>query len=94
LDDRKQYTLATIDFLVMGGDDFAWPMAQIGPGSTQFTGILTREALATRIHELTAKEGAINSAEHPLVLAESPRISFVKPVKKATKRRRRKKKSV
>lgn len=95
LDDRKQYTLATIDFLVLGGDDFAGPMSHIDPKALQYTGILTREALSNHIHELTLRDGAVNSQKHPLVSANEPRLTFVKSAKKTrTQRRHHKRKSV
>lgn len=95
LDDRKEYTLATIDFLVLGGDDWAWPISQINPQSIQYTGILTREALASYIRTLTNQDGAINSSKNPLVSSSAPRLSFVRPAKtKKTRKRRRHRKTV
>jgi 5'-nucleotidase len=95
VDDRKEYTLAMIDFLVLGGDDFAWPMSQIDPKQIQYTGILTRDALSNHIRELTARDGAVNSPSHPLVSATEARLVFIKTTKKAkTRKRRRKHKSV
>jgi 5'-nucleotidase len=95
LDDRKEYTLATIDFLVLGGDDWAWPISQINPQSIQYTGILTREALASYIRTLTTQDGAVNSPKNPLVSTSAPRLSFVRPAKtKKTRKRRRHRKTV
>ncbi|MDR3608314.1 MAG: 5'-nucleotidase C-terminal domain-containing protein [Oligoflexia bacterium] len=89
LDDRKTYTIATIDFLVLGGDDMAWPMSQIPTDRFQYTGILTRDALASYIKTLTQQQGAINGPGNLLVSPENPRMIFVKKAAKKRSRRRK-----
>jgi 5'-nucleotidase len=79
IDDRKQYTLATIDFLVSGGDDYGWGMHQIPESHRNNTGIMMRETVANYIRQLSAQDNGINSVEHPLVNPTSPRIVFEKP---------------
>ncbi len=92
IDDRKEYTVAMIDFLVSGGDDYGWIMRQIPAAHRKPTGILAREAIANRIRQLSAefeKEGGINSVEHPLIDPSAPRMVFEKP--KASKSKKGKK---
>jgi 5'-nucleotidase len=95
IDDRKQYRLATIDFLVSGGDDYGWIMRQIPPNHRKNTGLLIREVTSEHIRKLTAETGGINSVEHPLIDPSSPRMVFEKPKvsksKKGKKHRSRKK---
>jgi 5'-nucleotidase len=89
IDDHKQYTLATIDFLVSGGDDYSWGMRQIPEAHRKNTGIMMRESVADYIRKLSAQQNGLNSAEHPLVNPSEPRMVFEKPkVSKKGKRGR------
>jgi 5'-nucleotidase len=92
LNDRKEYTLATLDYLVLGGDDMGWIMPQLNHGDKKpdFTGVIVREALASYISELTKRDGAVNGPTSPLVNSAAPRIVFQKVAKKAGKHSRRK----
>ncbi|MGK5086631.1 bifunctional UDP-sugar hydrolase/5'-nucleotidase [Bdellovibrionota bacterium FG-2] len=91
--DSKLYTLATLDFLVTGGDDLAWFFSKIPASRIELnSGVVVREAVVTYTLAL-AKAGPINAAEHPLVDKDHPRLRFEKiAVKKEKKRSRRKSK--
>jgi len=87
--DDHWYTLATIDFLVTGGDDLGWAMSQIPADRVQLAaGGLIRDVVQNYLAELKT----VNTAENPLVLPKQPRMTFEKAHKaqKAQKRRRRK----
>ena len=89
IQDTQKYTVATIDFLVTGGDDLSWFMAQI-PAERKIlnTGLLARDAVVDYLKVL-AKTGPINSAEHPLIVAEHPRLVLKKVQKLGKKARHR-----
>lgn len=74
--DNKTYQVATLDFLVSGGDDFAWIMKQIPKSHIQDPGAgVMRDVLAEYIGN---QKGSINSEDHPLVDLAQPRLTFVK----------------
>ena len=82
LDPNRFYSLATLDFVAMGGDDLAWAMSKVPRERVQFDiGIVAREAIANFI----SKRGEINTTEDPLFQKEKPRLEFkfVKAIKKA-----------
>jgi len=84
LNDDKHYTLATIDFLATGGDDYAWPMSQIPKGQFHFENtLLLRDIVAQYVE----KNGPLGDAGHPLIDVAHPRIKFVKIEKKGKRRR-------
>ncbi len=81
LDPNRYYTLATLDFLLTGGDDLKWAMAQIPENRPRvYTGILARDALAQYIRE----QNQINASHSPLIRLDNPRLQFEKPKKKAS----------
>jgi 2',3'-cyclic-nucleotide 2'-phosphodiesterase (5'-nucleotidase family) len=74
IDDRKIYTLATLDFLVTGGDGLGWIMKQIPQSRIKLdTGISVRDALI----EYLKTKNTVNSSTEPLVNPQSPRIRIV-----------------
>lgn len=74
---HRFYTLATLDFLVTGGDDLAWPMSKIPLDRIKITsGPLVRDALVQYI----TQNGPLNSWDHPLLDRSHPRLKFEKPV--------------
>ena len=80
---KKFYSLATLDFLVMGGDDLAWPMSQIPKERIgDSSGIVAREAL---VHYIKNKK-IINAWDQPLVNRLKPRLIFEKPHRKLKKK--------
>ena len=82
--DDKHYTLATIDFLATGGDDYSWPMSQIPKDRFYFeNALLIRDVVASYLK----KSGPLGDPAHPLVDANHPRIKFVKLEKKGKRRR-------
>ena len=86
--DEKMYRLATIDFLVTGGDDMKWFMSRIPTERIQMT---TGEQIRDAVVQHLGRFQTINSIDKPLVDPADRRISFEKPVtKKARKRRHRK----
>ena len=89
LDSDKLYTLATLDFLVSGGDDLGWPMSQVATDRVNLdSGILVRDALIKHIE----KGGQLNSEAAPLVSHKEPRLTFDKPPKAPSKKHHRKRK--
>jgi 5'-nucleotidase len=86
--DDQHYKLATIDFLVTGGDNLGWAMGRISKDRiTLAAGPVLRDAVVDHLHKLSA-QGPINSVERPLVDPANPRLVFVKPAKKSKKPRR------
>ena len=83
--DQKTYRLATVDFLVMGGDDFGWVMKPIpkkritsaaGPNGEN---LLIRDVLI----QYLGRHQPINTVQAPLVDPAHPRFEFGPPVAKA-----------
>lgn len=79
IDDRKEYKLATIDFLVSGGDDYGWIMKQIPASHRSNTGLMMRDVVAQTIRQVSAQQNGINSVDKPLVNPDNPRMVFEKP---------------
>jgi 5'-nucleotidase len=95
IDPNGHYTLATLDFLVLGGDDLKWPMSKVPMSRIQLDiGILVRDAL---LH-FVEKNSPINTESHPLLDPTHPRISFGHPPSNKkehhTHRKNRKKRTV
>ncbi|MCM2323788.1 MAG: bifunctional metallophosphatase/5'-nucleotidase [Oligoflexia bacterium] len=91
--DEKTYTLATVDFLVTGGDDVGWALLQIPAERQTQVDILIRDAAVQHIQTVFAKTGPLNSPRAPLVDEGNPRVKFeksAKPVKRGKKTRRSK----
>lgn len=94
IEDKKTYRLATLDFLVLGGDGLGWPMSQIPQERIEMAGGgMLRDAVEVHIHKL----GVVNATDAPLIDPAHPRILFVKEAprtgktgKKSGKRSRRK----
>jgi 5'-nucleotidase len=82
----KMYTLATSDFLVTGGDDFGWFMTQI-PASRKnlATDVIARDALVSYIQS----NSPLNTAKHPIIDPEHPRLKLEKPKKKGATHHRK-----
>jgi 2',3'-cyclic-nucleotide 2'-phosphodiesterase (5'-nucleotidase family) len=92
IEPTRTYRLATVDFLVGGGDDMGWIMKQIPREKieTANTG-LVREVVESYFKEL----GTLNTAEMPAIHPTKPRIRFVSEPQgkaRAKKSRRSKKK--
>jgi len=89
INDFKKYRLATLDFLVTGGDDMAWIMSKIPADRIQLTaGPVIRDVVEARLQKLKT----INSVDAPLVNATAPRLLFIKAepaMRRRGKRRRR-----
>ncbi len=84
ISDKKTYRLATVDFLVSGGDDFGWVMKPIpkkritqasGPGGTN---LLVRDVLVQYLE----RHQPVNTAQAPLIDPAHPRFEFGPPVAK------------
>lgn len=82
LSDTKTYRLATLDFLVNGGDDLGWIMAQL-PHDKIETGKLVRDVFV----DYLAARKVINSTDAPLVDPNHPRFIFKRAVKHKRARR-------
>jgi 5'-nucleotidase len=75
IQDSKTYRVATIDFLVAGGDDWGWIMSRLkGQQLGEKSSILERDAL---LQYLKKQKGPINSEKHPLIDPKHPRVEFV-----------------
>ncbi|OFZ83136.1 MAG: hypothetical protein A2583_12935 [Bdellovibrionales bacterium RIFOXYD1_FULL_53_11] len=86
IDDAQTYTLATLDFLVAGGDDLEWLMTQFPAARiTPVAGGFQRDIVAGYI----AKYSPMNTIEKPLVNPANPRLVFVKKPEKNKKKKRR-----
>lgn len=74
--DQKKYRLATIDFLVQGGDNLGWAFSQIPKEriTMNHSGFI-RDVLI----EYFKKNSPINSTSKPLVSVSSPRIRLLPP---------------
>lgn len=84
IEDTKQYTLATIDFLVSGGDSLGWFMNGIPKERiTQMAGPVMRDAVLAYLKKVNLNQ--------PLVDPENPRLTLENRPIKASKRSRTKK---
>jgi 5'-nucleotidase len=73
---KKYYTLATLDFLVNGGDDFAWFVTQIPKERVQKTG---GQKVREVVIDYLKTSSLWNTDDHPLVDPKNPRIKFMTP---------------
>lgn len=79
LNPDRQYTLATSDFLVTGGDGLAWPISQISAARINLnSGTLLRDALVQHIQT----RGQLNSSDDPLFDPNQPRLIFERDSKR------------
>lgn len=74
IDDEKEYTVATFDYLVSGGDNMAWfmsrvPKSKIKPSEAGYC----RELVADYLR----KKKVINTPEEPLLDPKRPRLILV-----------------
>ncbi len=84
--DERKYKIATVDFLVTGGDDLGWAMGRIPRERIELgAGPVIREV----VEAYFKNAGPLNPPERPLIDPEKPRLKFEKP---ASPRVRRKKK--
>lgn len=75
IEDDEQYTLATVDFLVSGGDNMGWPMGRIPKSQIQpVEGGLIRDV----VEGYLAAKHPLNTEEAPLIREDAPRITFTK----------------
>ncbi len=90
----KLYTVATIDFLVSGGDSLGWFMKGIPKERiVQMAGPILRDAVMDYLRKQTANAATgLNSETRPLVRAEAPRLVLEKRTTKAAPKRRVRKK--
>ena len=71
----KHYTLATIDFLVNGGDDLGWPMSKIPQKRKVLNAAgFMRDVVAEYLNE----KSPINTPKNPLVKKSRPRLILQK----------------
>jgi 5'-nucleotidase len=84
--DEKRYKLATLDFLVTGGDDMGWVMSRVPKERVHLTaGGYVRDVLQIYLGKL----GRINTPENPLVNPQKPRLILEKTPAEGGRRRRR-----
>lgn len=85
----KIYTVATLDFLVQGGDDWAWPISKISKDRIQLdAGMTIRDAVV----EYLETQKLIHSVDNPLIDPNQPRFILEKITPKPEVGVRRKKK--
>jgi 5'-nucleotidase len=98
IDDAKTYTVATIDFLLSGGDSMGWFMNQIpADRKVSIAGPVLRDAVVEYVRaESAGHPEGLNPESRPVVDPARPRLELVpRPVKKEKrqssggKRRRR-----
>lgn len=95
IEDQRQYRVATVDFLVNGGDDMGWIMGQIPKAQVaSVEGGLVRDVVEQHFSRLKT----LNPADHPAIDPAAPGLAFVKEWKgkgassrKARRGKRRKK---
>lgn len=69
--DEKTYKLATLDFLVTGGDDMGWVMSRVPESRVNLSASgFVRDVLQSYLGKL----GRVNSIEVPLVSVTNPRL--------------------
>jgi hypothetical protein len=86
LSPKRMYRVAIPDFLVSGGDDLTWVMAQIPKSQILREGAVYMRDAAIAHFE---KNPGVNSPDNPLVRPQSPRVLFVKSKPKTGKSRKR-----
>jgi 5'-nucleotidase len=89
IQDSKMYTLATLDFLLTGGDDLSWIMLKIPQDRQEPPVALVRDAVIQRM-KLLAASGPLNTVDHPLIDPVNPRMKFEKPAVKGKGKKGRK----
>jgi 5'-nucleotidase len=87
--DDKEYRLATLDFLLNGGDDLGWIMKQLPIDRQDPPTSLLRDAVIKHLKTLAAS-GPINSVEHPIINTANPRLKMEKTPAKGGKKRGKK----
>ena len=76
--DDQTYTLGTVDFLLVGGDDFSWFMSQIPKDRVQLnTGGILRETVVKYLAQISP----VNTSEKPLIDPAHLRLNFQKSKK-------------
>ncbi|MBL7716468.1 MAG: bifunctional metallophosphatase/5'-nucleotidase [Bdellovibrionales bacterium] len=87
--DQKRYKLATIDFLVQGGDNMGWAFNQVPKDKVTMnhSGFIRDVVI-----EYLKKNNPINSTGKPLVSSASPRIRLLPPQAPAARGRAKGKK--
>jgi 5'-nucleotidase len=72
IDDSKSYTVATLDFLVSGGDNWSKFMPSLTADAViQKSGPMERDSVVSYLKKI---KGPINSAKHPLIGPKNPRF--------------------
>lgn len=85
IEDQKEYRLATIDFLVTGGDDMGWIMSRIPKDRIDLAGVgMIRDV----VEKYMTQNSPLNTAQKPLVDSGNPRLKFEKPAAPASKKKR------
>lgn len=79
ISDHETYQLATIDFLVSGGDDVGWILKKIPKNRTIFTSTLIRNATLQYMKEIAEKSGnLVYDPKHPRLIFEKPKATAKK----------------
>lgn len=86
LSPKRMYRVAIPDFLVSGGDDLTWVMAQIPKNQILREGAVYMRDAAIAHFE---RSPGVNAPENPLVRPQTPRVIFVKSKPKTGKSRKR-----
>ena len=86
--DEKEYRLATIDYLVLGGDGMEYPMAKIPKGKIE---LVAAPSLHDAVAAYIRKRGTVNTEADPILRADAPRILGEAPPHRSSKSSRRRK---
>jgi 5'-nucleotidase len=89
LEDGKTYTVATIDFLLSGGDSLGWFIGQIPKERvTPIAGPVLRDAVVDYLRVRSEKQDGLNGDSHPVVDPAKPRLVLAsRPTKKPSGKR-------
>lgn len=88
IEPKHLYKLATVDFLVIGGDDVGKFMQQVPTERQVHHDFLLREAVMQHLRKL-ASTGPVNSAEQPLITPGKPRLVLEKAPSKKQKKKKK-----
>jgi 5'-nucleotidase len=89
IQDGKTYTVATIDFLLSGGDSLGWFFGQVSKDrQTPIAGPVLRDSVIAYLRERSARDGGINGLNHPVVDPARPRLELAsRPARKSSAKR-------
>jgi 5'-nucleotidase len=89
IEDSKMYSVATIDFLLSGGDSLGWFFSQVAKDrQTPIAGPVLRESVIDYIRARSTREGGLNGDNHPVIDSAKPRLELASRPAKASSGKR------